>query len=223
MWRSRSKGSANSGLDRLCVALWHWPGKTLTHQQVNCVPRDCELARQASDRLPIHLPAKSDLQGDNTAELVVPASVPSLAYTPNGKTIAAVHRAVALIDARRAKPRQSLMLTDFVQCMAFSRDGTAVAAGDRKGVFRIWDVHTGESQARIDQGQAFQAVVFAANGQALFTADATARVVEWDRDLKKQLRAWDFPGPVAALALSADDRHLATANANGTVYILRLP
>jgi hypothetical protein len=32
-------GRASSLPYRLCVALWHWPRKTLTHQQVNCVPR----------------------------------------------------------------------------------------------------------------------------------------------------------------------------------------
>ncbi len=34
------------------------------------------------------------------------------------------------------------------------------------------------------------------------------------------LREWQLPGPVNGVA--ADGRHLATANGNGTVYILRL-
>jgi serine/threonine-protein kinase len=159
-----------------------------------------------------------------SVDLVDTAGVPFLAYTPNGKTIAAVHRGtVALVDAGRAKPRLSLLLTDFVQCMALSRDGTAVAAGDRKGVFRVWDAQTGESQASIDGGEAIQAVVFAGRGESLILADAKGRVSQWDRDLKKRLRSWEFPGKVAALAVAADGHHLATANANGTVYILRLP
>ncbi len=34
---------------------------------------------------------------------------------------------------------------------------------------------------------------------------------------------WELPGPVQALALARDGRHVATANSNGTVYVLRLP
>jgi hypothetical protein len=34
---------------------------------------------------------------------------------------------------------------------------------------------------------------------------------------------WHFPGPVNGVTFDATGRHLATANANGTVFILRLP
>lgn len=34
---------------------------------------------------------------------------------------------------------------------------------------------------------------------------------------------WDTPGPINAASLSPDGRYLATANGNGTVYILQLP
>jgi hypothetical protein len=34
---------------------------------------------------------------------------------------------------------------------------------------------------------------------------------------------WRLPGPVYDLAFASDGRHIATANGNGTVYILRLP
>jgi formylglycine-generating enzyme required for sulfatase activity len=36
------------------------------------------------------------------------------------------------------------------------------------------------------------------------------------------LREWHLPCPVHSVAFAADGRHLATANANGTVYILRI-
>jgi hypothetical protein len=39
----------------------------------------------------------------------------------------------------------------------------------------------------------------------------------------KKLHEWQLPGGVAAVCFAPDGRHLAAANANGTVYILRLP
>jgi len=44
----------------------------------------------------------------------------------------------------------------------------------------------------------------------------------WDAVTGRKLREWQFPGQVYA-SITPDGRHLATANANGTVYILRLP
>jgi WD40 repeat protein/serine/threonine protein kinase len=159
-----------------------------------------------------------------SVDLVDTVGVPFLAYSPNGKTIAAAHRGtIVLIDADRASVRLSRTLTHFVECMALSRDGASVATGDGKGVFRIWDTRTGDVRASIENGEVMQFAVYAANGQSLFTADAKGRVIEWVKDPKKPLRVWEFPAPVAALALAADGHHLATANANGTVYILRLP
>ena len=45
----------------------------------------------------------------------------------------------------------------------------------------------------------------------------------WDADAARKVREVTLPGPVLSFSFAADGRHLATANANGTVYILRLP
>ena len=45
----------------------------------------------------------------------------------------------------------------------------------------------------------------------------------WDVEKRNVLKSWELPGGVGAVAFAADGRHLATANGNGTVYILRLP
>jgi hypothetical protein len=47
------------------------------------------------------------------------------------------------------------------------------------------------------------------------------RVIVWETGTGKS-RDWKMPGPVGAVAFALDSRHLATGNANGTVYILRL-
>ena len=37
-----------------------------------------------------------------------------------------------------------------------------------------------------------------------------------------ELHEWQIRGPIQGLAFAADGRHLASANGNGTVYILRI-
>lgn len=44
----------------------------------------------------------------------------------------------------------------------------------------------------------------------------------WDVAKRKQLRNWQLPGSVNDAVFTQDGRHLITANANGTAYVLRL-
>jgi formylglycine-generating enzyme required for sulfatase activity len=57
----------------------------------------------------------------------------------------------------------------------------------------------------------------------VFSAGHDGRIVFWDGALGAKLVEWQFPGSVFDLALSADGRHLAASNANGTTTIFRVP
>jgi hypothetical protein len=57
----------------------------------------------------------------------------------------------------------------------------------------------------------------------LATADAGGRIVLRDGTSCAKRHEWQLPGEVNRLAFFPDGRHLATANGNGTVYVLRLP
>jgi len=37
-----------------------------------------------------------------------------------------------------------------------------------------------------------------------------------------RMKEWQFPGQVQSVAFAPDGRHLAVANGNGTLYVLRL-
>jgi WD40 repeat protein len=58
---------------------------------------------------------------------------------------------------------------------------------------------------------------------ALATAGDDGRVVVWRAETLEMLEEVRFPGPVHALAFSADGLMLATGNADGTVALLLLP
>jgi WD40 repeat protein/serine/threonine protein kinase len=114
---------------------------------------------------------------------------------------------------------------DRVWSVAFSPDGGHVAAGDRDGFVRLWDV-SGKAPRRRPllkwHADAVRSLAFAPDGQMLASAD-WGRIILWDVASGAKRHEWQFPEPVEGVAFAADGRHLATANGNGTVYILRLP
>ncbi len=88
----------------------------------------------------------------------------------------------------------------------------------------VWDLKSTpppESRFRLT-GQYTQDAFFTSDGQFVVTADDRG-IGTYDWANKREHRRITFPGQVRSLALHPDGQHLATANANGTVYILRLP
>ena len=65
------------------------------------------------------------------------------------------------------------------------------------------------------------AVAYAPDGR-LASAGGDGRIILWDVSQRKDARSWKLPGPVFDEPSPSDGRYLATANGNGTVYILRL-
>jgi WD40 repeat protein len=56
----------------------------------------------------------------------------------------------------------------------------------------------------------------------LASAGHDGRIILWDVAKQAKVREWQMPGPVLAVGFAPDGRHLAAANGNGTVYVLRL-
>lgn len=61
------------------------------------------------------------------------------------------------------------------------------------------------------------------DGRLVAGAGSDGLVTVWDLISGEQIHTWKLPGRVAALAFAPDSHHLALGNANGTIYILRLP
>jgi serine/threonine protein kinase/WD40 repeat protein len=68
----------------------------------------------------------------------------------------------------------------------------------------------------------FMHATLSGDGKLLAAAESDGRLMVWDIAAGKELRQVTLPGPAGRLAFAADNRHLVTANSNGTIYVLRL-
>lgn len=112
----------------------------------------------------------------------------SLAYSPDGKTLAVaggtpgVSGAVVLCDAKGEKPVRVLdRIADMMLAVAFSPDGTKLAAGGADNIVRIFDVATGKRELVIEQHADWVTdLAYSPDGTKIVTAsrDKSARVFD---------------------------------------------
>ncbi len=109
---------------------------------------------------------------------------------------------------------------------AFSPDGTRVAFVTATSQIELWDALKGQQLGR-NQGQyaKLSCLVFSPDGSLIATIEDEKRVAVWRTDgkvLKAYREPWTFPGPIHSIAFDPSGHFLATANANGSVYLLRV-
>ncbi len=119
---------------------------------------------------------------------------------------------------------------------ALSPDGEQLATigADR---LKLWDLSLPNWEAPVAILNApnwrWQAIAFVAEERGLLAADDLGRVLAWDMATKKrigriakatggEMTLWQMPGAVREIIPSPDGRYLATANCDGSVYILRV-
>src|SRR4029450_12907375 len=100
--------------------------------------------------------------------------------------------------------------------VAFSNDGKMLAAGDSKGILRLWNVETGQLKVSF-KGHTDQvkSLVFSPDDKTLLSgsADRTARL--WDVVTGQELLTLkDHKSQVHLVAFAPDGKRLATANHN---------
>ncbi len=160
--------------------------------------------------------------------LAVPgAAVDAVAFSPDGKTLAAAsdNGTARLWDIATQSPTSASMTADGnpLTAVAFSPDGKILATGDSGGEVRLWDVATRQQigAAITADGVPVNAVAFSPNGTMLATAsdDGTARL--WDVSTHSQVGApmTADAKPVDAVAFSPDGKILATASDDGTARL----
>ncbi len=110
--------------------------------------------------------------------------------------------------------------------LSISPDGKTLAAQGHTAIELI-DLSHGKPRikAKIEvplQSPALTSLIFSHDGAKLAGSEGSGGVAIWDAATRKKLHELKFPGAVSDLAFAPDGQHFATANANGTAYILRL-
>ena len=188
------------------------------------------------------LPARALLRigTDNLRTGVIPAEI---VFSPDGKLVASPVACrgglpeVFLFGVRGGRLIKRLRAPDrppgFVQCLAFSPDGSKLLWGESTGYVALWDL-TGDKilfRAMLHRGEV-EAVVLSADGKLMASggADGTVHVRQVDSP-KKDLRDLDVgeqrkaPGPVdpagvRCLAFTPDGtRLIAGAGLSGSIFV----
>jgi formylglycine-generating enzyme required for sulfatase activity len=104
----------------------------------------------------------------------------------------------------------------------FLPDGRGLCIFNQDGSARLWDLTTRDQRPLPLDLKGSPATSLSSDGRKLAGCGGST-VGLWDMSSGKKLHEWQFPGPVNGVAFAADGRHLATANSNGTIYLLRIP
>jgi WD40 repeat protein len=158
----------------------------------------------------------------------------SMVFSPDGKAAAVSgDRSVVLVEVPSGKVLRRFESDALPRpALAFQVDGSRLVVGGNGPLLRTWDVASGkelrpyhfhgadERRARATYGlRPTQALSFAANGQALAALDGGGRIRLWEPAAEQELAPFHgHQGPVTALALSADERLLATADSD-TIHV----
>ena len=160
----------------------------------------------------------------STSSPATPARCTSVAYAPDGATLATGgdDGTVRIWDARTGQQQHQLTgHTGPVYAVAYAPDGATLATGGDDGTVRIWDARTGQQQQQLTghTGPVY-AVAYAPDGATLATGgdDGTVRI--WDaRTGQQQHQLTGHTGAVYAVAYAPDGATLATGGGDGTVRI----
>jgi eukaryotic-like serine/threonine-protein kinase len=164
-----------------------------------------------------------DLRSGEARELPVSVGVRSLAFSPDGATLASG----AEDDAVRLWPLASGEVTllrghdDYVAALAFSPDGRTLVSGGHDHTLRLWDLATLAPRAVDAGGGGVMQIAFSRDGATLYTLSAIETGVRlWDAKTGRQIRALrGHNGQVLRFALSPDGERLATASADHTARL----
>lgn len=161
------------------------------------------------------------------SQTVKVAPVWSLAFSPDGKTLAAgSYQSVQLWDVAARTPLRKLDgHAGPVRCLAWSRDGSRLAAGGGKpgqvGEVRIWSAADGSAVTSMaEHRDVVEGIAFSANGEVVLSAGVDEKALATDVGTRKVLQAlMDHTNRVVTVAISPDGKYILTGALDRTVKV----
>src|SRR5262249_33698727 len=143
-------------------------------------------------------------------------TIRSVAFAPDGKTVAAAGENVHLYDPTTGKER--LRIERKARGLAFSRDGSVLTGAVSGAIYR-WDAASGRQLTpTAAQDSAVEQILVSADGRKVFTTDQDGNLHLWDAAGGKSPRRIAGGVELGAVA-SPDGRLLAWAAADGRVRL----
>jgi WD40 repeat protein len=155
----------------------------------------------------------------------------SAALSPDGDALAvglsSAKRGVLLIDTDSGKTRATLgPLDGAVYSLAFSPDGSLIAAGETHGRVSVWELANPKLTSQILNGHTWPVygLAFTPDGRRLVTAsaDKTARI--WDVSSGRELHVYQWHKSwMTCLAMAPDGLTVATGGEDRMISIWDVP
>ncbi len=149
----------------------------------------------------------------------------SLAFTPDGETLIWAGADGSIRWTHLESGEEGSFSADApVLSLQVHPQGRMVAWSDNKGrvVFSAWNGSELSSSRAVKAHDATRSIAFSPCGRMLVSVGEDRVVNMWDVESGKKFRDWRFRWPIPQVIFAPEGRHVATANANGTVYVLRL-
>ena len=150
----------------------------------------------------------------------------AVAFSPDGRQLAAGGQtgqiAVWPAGARTGSAASSTARAgqSLVTSVAFSPDGRTLAGASKDGLLRVWRLAPADlSLAHAPLGgftSQANCLAFSPDGGTLLAGSSDTSARAWDTTTWTPVRTLPHPGPVTAVAVTADGRSVLTAAADGT-------
>ncbi|KAH7905846.1 quinon protein alcohol dehydrogenase-like superfamily [Hygrophoropsis aurantiaca] len=152
--------------------------------------------------------------------------VANLVISSDGQLIGATadDEGIAVLDVETGERfRKPFKSDEYIWCLAFSADGTRLAAGSGIGQMRVFDVATGETVVGPTNAHTkpVSSVVFTLDGRQIITASHDKSIRVWDSTTGQEVGEPMLGHKliIEQIALCPDGRRLASASDDGTVRI----
>jgi hypothetical protein len=154
--------------------------------------------------------------------LNTPREIQALAYSPDGKYVAAggIPSFLILWDLKKGQPKPLTGHTKRVLSLGFTPDGKSLVAGDDAGILKFWEVRTGKDLGFVCKvGAPVYALAISPDGKTVATSAGNG-VMLWDAQTGKKGNSFFGPvGTVYALAWAPDGKTVATGGGGNDITL----